>query len=268
MTADGAPTELELVVRPDAAAAARHAAAWLAERAREAVAARGRFTLAVSGGSTPGPAFAALAEEDVPWEHVHLFQVDERVAPAGHPDRNLVGLREALVDRVPLPEANLHPLPVDAVSEGLEDVAGEPDPGTRTYVAFSRWLGKALRKAVTEAERELVAAAGEPPVLDVVQLGLGGDGHTASLVPGDPALEVTDGAVAATGRYAGRHRLTLTYPTLDAARHRLWLATGAGKADMVARLVAGDTTIPAGRVSRAGAVLVVDAPAAAGATAG
>jgi 6-phosphogluconolactonase len=194
----------------------------------------------VSGGRTPWRMLRALAIEDVPWKDVHVFQVDERVAPAGDPDRNLTHLREALLGRVPLPPDNLHAMPVEHAVE---------KPG----------LGAAA-ESYAEALR---AVTGTPAVLDVVHLGLGADGHTASLVPGDPVLEMNDADVATTGLHAGRRRMTLTYPVLDRARRILWLVTGVDKAPVLPRLLAGDRAIPAGRVRADRAVLLADAAAAA-----
>jgi 6-phosphogluconolactonase len=227
---------VKLEILSDADVAARRAAAWIALQAREAVAVRGRFLLAVSGGRTPWQMLRALAADDLPWREVHVFQVDERVAPPGDPDRNLTRLRESLLGRVPLPPGNLHAMPVE-----------EAD----------------LAAACAGYARDLVAMAGAPAVLDVVHLGLGADGHTASLVPGDPALETKDADVALTGPYAGRRRMTLTYPVLDRARHVLWVVTGADKAPVLPRLLAGDPAIPAGRVRADRALALVDRDAAA-----
>jgi 6-phosphogluconolactonase len=231
---------VKIEVIQDAEGVALRAASWLAAQAREAIATRGRFAFAVSGGRTPWQMLRALATEDVPWKDVHVFQVDERVAPAGDPDRNLNHLRESLLGRVPLPPENLHAMPVEHAVERTD-------------------LGAA---AASYAEA-LCAVAGTPAVLDVVHLGLGSDGHTASLVPGDPVLEVNDADVATTGLYAGRRRMTLTYPALDRARRILWLVTGADKASVLPRLLAGDRAIPAGRVRADRAVLLSDAAAAA-----
>jgi 6-phosphogluconolactonase len=218
----------------DDAAVAQRAAAWIAEQAHEAVRARGVFTLAVSGGRTPWAMLRALAAMDLPWPQVQLFQVDERVAPEGDPVRNLTNIRASLLDHAPLPAANLHAMPVTA--DDLQAAA-------RSYAAT------------------LQRVAGTPAVLDLVHLGLGSDGHTASLVPGDASLQVADADVALAGPYQGHRRMTLTYPVLDRARAVLWLATGAQKREMVARLRAGDRGIPAGRVRAENAWLLGDTAA-------
>jgi 6-phosphogluconolactonase len=222
----GAP-ELELVVEPDAEAAARRAAGILAAATREAVAARGRSSVALSGGTAPLRMFERLADEPVPWERVEILQVDERIAPDGDPDRNLT----AMLAHLP-PEAagSIRPMPVTE-----DDLAG----AARRYAA------------------EL------PASFDLVHLGVGGDGHTASLVLGDPVLEVRDGDVALTGEYGGRRRMTLTYPALERAALVLWLVLGADKGPVVRALVAHDPSIPAGRVRAARQLLVADTPAVA-----
>jgi 6-phosphogluconolactonase len=231
---------MRIEVLTDADAVARKAASLIAAEARQAVAARGRFIMAVSGGHTPWVMLRALAEEDVPWASVHVFQVDERVAPESHPDRNLTHLRESLLEHAPLPPAQIYAMPVEI-----------PD----------------LQTAAAKYAAELERIAGTPPVLDLVHLGLGPDGHTASLVPGDPVLDVTDRDVAVTGVYQGRNRLTLTYPVINRARHILWLVTGGEKVPMYKRLQAADRSIPAGRVLQDNAVLLADS-AAAGSRAG
>jgi 6-phosphogluconolactonase len=226
---------MKIEIQPDAEAVARQAAVLIAAAARDAVAARGRFVVAVSGGRTPWIMLRALASEVVPWEGLHLVQVDERVAPAGDPDRNLTHLRESLLARVPLPPDQVHAMPVEDAD--LEAAAGR----------YARTL------------RQI---AGSPPVLDLTHLGLGPDGHTASLVPGDPVLDVTDADVALTGVYQGRRRMTLTYPVLDRSRQILWLVTGGDKAGPLARLRAGDRSIPAGRVRPDHALVLADREAA------
>jgi 6-phosphogluconolactonase len=215
----------------DAESVAQKAAALVAAQARTAVAGRGLFVMAVSGGHTPWLMLRALAQEDVPWNAVHVVQVDERVAPARDPDRNLTHLQESLLEHAPLSPTRIHPMPVE--SPDLEAAAA--------------------RYALT-----LQSIAGSPPVLDLVHLGLGPDGHTASLVPGDPVQEVKDRDVALTGLYQGRRRMTLTYPILNRSRYVLWLVTGSEKAPMLARLYAGDTSIPAGRIRRDNALVMAD----------
>jgi 6-phosphogluconolactonase len=216
---------------PDPGAVAMRAAECIAQVAREAVTERGRCAMAISGGTTPWRALRALAGEDVPWDRVHLFQVDERVAPSGDPDRNFFQLKEALIDRIAIPSANVHPMPVE--EENL-------DEGARRYEAILR------------------QTAGTPPVLDLVQLGLGEDGHTASLFPGDVALQVIDAEVTVTGLQKGRRRMTLTFPAIDRARCILWLVTGSGKSAALGRLRAGGRSTPAGRVRSDRAVLLAD----------
>ena len=220
----------------DADSAAQQAAAMIAADARAAVAARGRFIMAVSGGHSPWVMLRALANEEVPWANVHVAQVDERVAPAGDPDRNLTHLHESLLEHAPLRPEQIYAMPVEL-----------PD----------------LDAAAARYAQTLREIAGSPVVLDVAHLGLGPDGHTASLVPGDPVLDVADVDVAITGVYQGRRRMTLTYPILNRSRRVLWLVTGSEKVAMLARLRKADRTIPAGRVSQAHAVVVADSAAAA-----
>jgi len=228
---------MKLDVLPDTEAVARQAAQSIAAAARAAAAERGRFTFAVSGGRTPWRMLELLATEDLPWSQIHVFEVDERVAPAGDPDRNLTHLRESLLARAPLPPANVHPMPVD-----------DPD-----LVAAAAAYARTLREI-----------AGTPAVLDLVHLGLGPDGHTASLVPGDAVLGVTDVDVALTsGTYQNRRRMTLTYPVLNRARQILWVVTGGEKADALRKLRAADPSIPAGRVSQEHATVLADHEAAA-----
>ena len=204
---------------------AARAAGYVAEHARAAVADRGRFTFAVSGGHTPWAMFAELRNEDMPWADVELFQVDERVAPDGDPDRNLTHLRESLGDS----PARVHPMPVN-----------DPD------------LDAAAARYATVL----------PQRFDLVHLGLGPDGHTASLVPADPVLEVTDALVGVTQPYQGHRRMTLTYPALARADQLLWLVTGADKRDALAKLLAGDESIPAGRVLAYRSLIMADQAAA------
>jgi 6-phosphogluconolactonase len=226
---------MKIEIFEDADAVAQAAAAIIAAQARAAVAERGRFIMAVSGGHTPWVMLRDLAADELPWKDVHLVQVDERVAPAGDPDRNLTHLHESLLERAPLPPEQIYAMPVESTD---------------------------LQAAADQYAATLAKIAGSPPVLDLVHLGLGPDGHTASLVPGDPVLQVSDVDVAVTGIYQGRHRLTLTYPVLNRARGVLWLVTGKDKVAMLARLREGDPSIPAGRVNQENALLLADRAAA------
>lgn len=225
---------MTLEVLADVELVARHAAEVIAGEARAAVKARGRFAVAISGGRTPWVMLRALSSLDVPWKNVHVLQVDERIAPAGHADRNLTHLCASLLQAQPGP-AQIHAMPVESAD---------------------------LEEAAVRYARTLVDIAGSPPVLDLVHLGLGPDGHTASLVPSDPVLDVTDADVALTGLYQGRRRMTLTYPALNRARRVLWLITGEDKAAMLVRLRRGDPAIPAGRVRQDHAVVLADRAAA------
>ena len=207
-------------VLPDPEAAARRGAELIADAAGRAIAGRGSFSLAVSGGHAPWRMFELLGEHELDWERIELFQVDERIAPEGDDDRNLTHLRASLPEAA---LASVRPMPVN-----------DPDP-------------------------ELAAghyAEGLPASLDLVHLGLGPDGHTASLVPGDPVLDVRDQLVAMTGEYQGRRRLTLTYAALEAAGTVLWLVTGDDKREALGKLRAGDESIPAGRLHARDAVLL------------
>lgn len=222
---------MRLETAKTAEAAAVLAARLIATVLGVALGRRTRASLALSGGSSPLPMLRALARESLDWSAVHVYQVDERVVARGDSARNLGALDEILVWKGPLPRRNLHPMWVDRA-----DLEGAAD----AYAA------------------ELAQVAGDPPVLDVVHLGLGGDGHTASLFPGDPVLAVKDRSVAVTGEHNGHRRMTLTLPVLDRARNVIWFVTGEDKAGVVADLYAGGAPFPAGRVARRRAVLVVD----------
>jgi 6-phosphogluconolactonase len=226
---------MKIEVLADADSVAREAAAIIAAEARMSVAARGRFIMAVSGGHTPWLMLRAVADEIVPWASVYVAQVDERVAPEGDSDRNLTHLRESLLEHAPLRSEQIYAMPVES-----------PD----------------LEAAAKGYAVALAEIAGSPPVLDLVHLGLGPDGHTASLVPGDPVLQVTGADVAVTGVYQGKRRMTLTYPILNRSRRILWLVTGSEKAGMLIRLRDGDASIPAGRVCQDRALVLADRAAA------
>ena len=226
---------MRIEVFAEATAVAKAAAGFIATEARAAVAARGRFVMAVSGGKTPWQMLRALADETVPWKNLHVVQVDERIAPAGDPDRNLTHLRESLLTHAPLPPDQIYAMPVE-----------DPD----------------LDAAAANYAQILQRIAGSPPVLDLVHLGLGPDGHTASLIPDDPVLKVADRDVALTGIYQSRRRMTLTYPLLNRSRRILWVVTGQEKAAMLARLLAADVSIPAGRIRQDDALVLADRLAA------
>jgi len=214
---------------------AQKAASLIAEEARSAVALRGFFTLAVSGGKTPWKMLRMLTDEDIPWKAIHIFQVDERLAPEGHPDRNLTHLLESMNKVKGILAGRIHAMPVEE-----QDI----DAAAAGY-------------SVTISE-----IAGRPSIIDLVHLGLGPDGHTASLIPGDPVLEVTDKDVAPVGIYQGRRRLTLTYPLINRARKILWLVTGSEKGEMLQCLLQEDQSIPAGHISGENALVLADREAA------
>ena len=217
-----------LEVLDDADAVHRRGAEVIAEAARTDIAERGHFALAVSGGRDPWPMFSQLEEFDLDWREIEIFQVDERVAPAGSAERNLTHLVESLSIGA---QGSIRPMPV--TDEDLD-------------AAADRY------------------AASLPEPLDLAHLGLGPDGHTASLVPGDPVLEVTDKRVAVTsGEYQGVRRMTLTYPELHRTRRLLWVVTGEEKVDALAKLLARDPSIPAGRVDPGGDSLILADRAAA-----
>lgn len=227
---------MKLEVFADADAVAHAAAGMIAAEARAAVAACGRFTLAVSGGKTPWVMLRALAHEQVPWQGMHIFQVDERIAPAGDPDRNLTHLHASLLENAPIPPGQIYAMPVN-----------DPD----------------IEAAGARYAKTIETVAGTPPVFDLVHLGLGPDGHTASLVPGDSVLEVKNVDVALTGGlYQNRRRMTLTYPLINRALRILWLVTGAEKVTMLERLLKSDPTIPGGRVLPDHGLVLADRAAA------
>ena len=221
---------MEIEVHPDADDAAAQGAKIIAEHAAAAIVQRGHACIAVSGGHTPWAMLAKLAKRNLPWEKLTVFQVDERECPADSDDRNYKHLRENLPKN-----CHIEAMPVE-----------NPDGGDAAYA------------------RRLQVLAGEPPVLDVVHLGLGPDGHTASLVPGDPVLDVADREVAWTEPYQGHRRMTLTYPAIDRARFVFWLVDGDAKREAVAKLMAGDEAIPAARIHARRQLIIADEAAAAG----
>ena len=219
-----------------AAAAASFAADVLERACRDAIASRGRALVAVSGGTTPVAMLQAFARRDLPWQSVFMAQVDERCVPRDDPRRNLAALEQALVTDGPLARTNLLAVPVSPDESAAE---------------IARRYGRELRDL-----------ANGPLTFDIVQLGLGDDGHTASLVPGDPVLAVLDADVASTQAYRGTERVTLTRPAIDRARERLWLVTGSSKAAALAALVAGAGDSPAVSIRRDTTSVVADLDAA------
>ncbi len=217
-----------LEVLDDAAAVHRRGAELIAEATRAAVSQRGHCALGVSGGRDPWPMFSQLEDLEMDWTATEIFQVDERVVPAGSDERNLTHLVESLSIGA---QGSVRPMPV--TDDDLEAAAAH-------------------------------YADSLPEALDLAHLGIGPDGHTASLVPGDPVLEVSDRRVAVTGgEYQGVRRMTLTYPELARARSLLWVVTGEEKRDALAKLIARDPSIPAGRVEPGGDSLILADPAAA-----
>ncbi|MGA9854733.1 MAG: 6-phosphogluconolactonase [Gammaproteobacteria bacterium] len=219
----------------DADATAQKAADFITRLAHQCVAERGRFLLAVSGGKTPAKMFEILAALNLPWSRMHIIQVDERIAPLGDMDRNLTSLQQHLLAHVPLTTQQVYPMPVEV---------------------------RDLPAAAQEYTGVLQRLGGSPPVFDLVHLGLGADGHTASLVPGDPVLEVRDTDVAITGVYQRHRRMTLTYPFINRSRQILWLVTGAAKAQVLAHLCDNDADMPACHIERQCAVVFADRAAA------
>ncbi|CAB4530245.1 unannotated protein [freshwater metagenome] len=239
----------ELVVVRTAADAAREAARIIAELLAQAqLLARdelphaqepqGSASVAFSGGSSPKLLFAALLElqTQLDWSRIDLFQVDERVAPDGDPSRNLVDLQHELLDHLN-PRALLHPIPVEA---------GAAEAAVHYADTISRVLGSGAH-------------------LDVVHLGLGNDGHCASLVPGDQALLVVDSDTATTAKYQGHERVTMTYRMLNRARCVVWLVTGASKRSALSALLREDPAIPAAHVRPTRSIIVADQSALSGA---
>jgi 6-phosphogluconolactonase len=216
---------------PSADQVAKEAAAYIEQLIRETLAHKKSFSMAISGGRTPWEMLKILSKASLPWTRVNLFQVDERVAPDGHADRNLTQLFQSIEGSPLVTQLRIFPMPV---------LADNLDEGCRNYIQ--------VLDEVTEGKG-----------LDLIHLGLGSDGHTASLVPGDGVLDLQDRLVACTqNTYQGRIRMTLTYPLLNSAKRILWIVTGAEKQVMVQRLLQQDVSIPAGAVNQANALLMLD----------
>jgi 6-phosphogluconolactonase len=214
---------------------ATRAAERVAALARASVAERAVCHVAFSGGRTPGLMFTALLSMEVPWRELHVWQVDERIAPASSPDRNLTQLQQDLLRRAPIPPANIHPMPVEAA---------DLDEAASSYAAELHQLADG--------------------VLDVVHLGLGDDGHTASWPPHHPILEARQTDVAVVGPFHGTMRMTLTPPAVNRARAIFFLVTGRDKAQVVSQLLGGNRALPASRVRSEGTVLLAGGGAEAG----
>lgn len=228
---------LPLRVAPDAEAAARLCAARLADLAAASITARGSCVLALSGGATPQRMLEHFAGQTLPWRDLRIVQVDERLAPEGDPARNLTSLEQALVQSGPLPRANLYPMPVTLA------------------------LASGVTAAIVACEQTLRELAGNPPTLDIAHLGLGEDGHTASLFPGDGLPDTKDREVGFVAHAPQWPRLSLTVPALNRARHIVWLVTGTAKAARLAELIEGRGTMPAMRIAREHAEVIADAAA-------
>jgi len=227
---------MRIHVLPTADAAAERAAEWLRAEIGRATASRGRCLVALSGGRTPWRMLRDLRRLRVHWHGVEVFQVDERVVAATDERRNARQIADLLIAPDALAPTAFHGMPVEHTP--LAD-------GAADYAAL------------------LAERCGTPPVLDVVALGVGADGHTASLVAGDALLDDEALDVGVSSVYQGVRRMTLTYRVLNAARHRLWLVTGADKARALRALWDGDVAVPAGRVAREAAFVFADADAAA-----
>lgn len=201
-------------VLPDKAALIERSLAVVVDRLEAAIAARGQCTIALSGGGTPQPLYEALAQQSLPWDKVHVFWGDERYVPADHPDSNEGMARQAWLDHVPLPPENIHPMPTD-----------EADPAV------------AAAKHAAHLQDFFGAAPGEFPQFDVILLGIGDDGHTASLFPHTQALQVCDRLVT-VGNKDGQPRITFTVPLLNCARSVVFLVAGASKQTALAHIFA------------------------------
>ncbi len=227
----------------DPAALARHVAEWMTETA---LASKSAFRVSLSGGSTPRALYGLLASDAFvrrfPWERVFWYWGDERFVPHDHPESNYRMTREAMLSKAPVPPANVHPVPAD----------GTPDDAALRY---ERTLQAAYGAATLDPSR---------PLFDITLLGLGPDGHTASLLPGEPVLEERKRWVAAVSHGRPEVRITMTYPVIDSSRHVAFLVAGKEKAAMVGAIRAGGSTVPAARVKPVGDLIWFVDRAAAG----
>lgn len=222
---------MKIELFPTAEQVAASAATYLEQEIRDALVHQPFYSLAISGGRTPWEMLKILSKADLPWKRVNLFQVDERIAPERHIDRNLTQLFQAISNTPMTTQLRIFPMPVLAAN--LDEACTE----------YAKVIDK-----VTEGKG-----------LDLIHLGLGSDGHTASLVPNDGVLEVKDRQVACTQNlYQGRIRMTLTYPQINSAKKILWIVTGTEKRVMVQRLLKQDSSIPAGNINQENALLLLD----------
>jgi 6-phosphogluconolactonase len=227
----------------DPAALARHVAHWMTEAA---LASTADFRVSLSGGSTPKALFTLLASDGFlvrfPWTRVHWYWGDERFVPYDHPESNYRMTREAMLSKAPVPPANIHPVPAD----------GSPDDAARRYEGT---LQAAYGATVLDPAR---------PLFDITLLGLGPDGHTASLLPGEPVLEERSRWVVAVSHGRPEVRITMTYPVIDSSRRVAFLVTGKEKAAIFKVIRAGDSQVPAARVAPVGELIWFVDRAAAG----
>ena len=219
--------------QPDAESAAFEAARHIEKIARELLYKKPLVSIAFSGGTTPAAMFQHLSAMRLDWGRIHIFQVDERIAPPGDAARNSTEFQKLLLERVPLPVAQFHPMPVEA---------GD------------------LQKAAMDYAAELRTIMGDPPQIDILHLGIGADGHTASLLVGDDVYQRKSDVIV-SAELGGYRRMTLNFQVLNNAQHIVWLITGSSKRKMLKRMLEKDEDIPAGRVSQANAVVVADSAA-------
>ncbi len=204
----------KIEVLTDKSALVTRALELILSRIETAIQQRGQFTIALSGGSTPKPLYEAIAQQKLPWDKIHVFWGDERYVPPNHPDSNELMARDAWLNKVDIPAANIHPMPTD-----------DAEPAS----------------AAAKYEQHLLnffnTSPGNFPALDVVLLGMGDDAHTASLFPHTEALKVSDRLIT-VGNKDGNPRLTFTYPFINAARCVMFVVGGANKRPALAQVFA------------------------------
>jgi len=203
-------------VLTDKSALVARALTLVVEKATSAIAERGVFTIALAGGNTPKPLYEALAHQDLPWEHIQILWGDERYVPADHPDSNEGMARQAWLQHVPIPAANIHPMPTNEV-----------DPS------------RAAERYEQELQQLFQVSAGCLPTLDLILLGIGDDGHTASLFPQTAALKVQDRLIT-VGYKDGQPRITFTAALINHARSVIFMVAGASKQAALAEIFAAD----------------------------